>query len=131
MPFVYRIDPERRLVVSTGDGVVTTGELLEHETSLAADPAFDPGFDQLADFMNVTDISVSMDDVRPLAAAGPWSGTSRRAGCFGKAYIFGMARMYEVICEMRGIHFRAFRSRDEAEGWLRGPSETMAGDRPA
>ena len=49
MPFDYFIDQERRLVITTGTGIVTGAEIKAHYERLLADPVFDNRFNQLID----------------------------------------------------------------------------------
>ena len=46
----YNIDKERRLVLSSGNGVLTKEDLLGHMDRLSKDPDFDPDFSQVLDF---------------------------------------------------------------------------------
>lgn len=123
MPISYEIDLDRRLVITTARSVITTAEIRDFMAELAQDPLFDPTFDQLADFMGVTDVLSEIEDVRAIAGMGRWSSTSRRVACFSKTHIFGMARIYEVMCEVHGMNFRPFRSRERAEAYLASPRE--------
>jgi hypothetical protein len=50
MPIFYKIDKDRKLVLSTGSGFVTKMEALAHQDQVLNDPDFDPSFSQLADF---------------------------------------------------------------------------------
>ncbi len=50
MPLFYKIDKERRLVMSTGSGVFSVADAVSHMEKLSKDPDFDPGFSQIADF---------------------------------------------------------------------------------
>jgi hypothetical protein len=54
MPAFYKIDKERRLVLSFGSGVLTREDVLGHIDKLSADPDFDPGFSQLQDYTQFT-----------------------------------------------------------------------------
>ena len=64
MPAFYKIDRERRLVLSTGSGVFTIEDILGHQERLLKDPDFDPSFSQLMDFMQVTKVDITPADVR-------------------------------------------------------------------
>jgi hypothetical protein len=67
MPAFYKIDKERKLVMSTGSGVYTMADALAHQDKLLKDPDFDRSFSQLYDFTHITDIELSSEDIRTLA----------------------------------------------------------------
>ncbi len=67
MTAYYKIDKQRRLVLSSGSGVLTKADLVMHMEQLLNDPDFDPKFSQLADFSQVSGFDLTGDDVRALA----------------------------------------------------------------
>ncbi len=50
MPSIVKIDPRRRIVLSTFYGDVTDEQLMVHRSAIAADRFFDPGFAEIVDF---------------------------------------------------------------------------------
>ena len=56
MPTFYKIDRQRRLVMTTYSGVLTAADALGHQAKLLKDPDFDPTFSQLFDVTHVTDV---------------------------------------------------------------------------
>lgn len=44
MPAFYKIDKERRVVLSTASGVFTLADAVSHMDKLSKDPDFDPSF---------------------------------------------------------------------------------------
>ena len=58
MPSSYTIDKDRELVTSTGWGVLTAAEVMEHQEWLASDKDFHPDFYQLLDLTAVTNIEI-------------------------------------------------------------------------
>lgn len=64
MPEFYKIDRERRLVLTTGSGVLTLADAVSHMDKLSKDPDFDPRFSQIVDFTQVTRIELSADEIR-------------------------------------------------------------------
>jgi hypothetical protein len=42
MPALYKIDKQRKLVMSTAAGMVSVAEALAHQEKLSKDPDFDP-----------------------------------------------------------------------------------------
>jgi hypothetical protein len=115
----YTIDIERRLVLSSGAGVLTKEDLLGHMERLSKDPDFDPDFCQLVDFTQITALEFEPDDVRQLAQRNIFSPRSRRAFVVKDDLQFGLARMFEIYRELNGeAGIRVFRTFDEAMDWI-------------
>ena len=122
----YKIDKERRLVISTASGVFIMADVLAHREKLFNDPDYDPSFSQLIDLTPVTQLRIEPGELRSLAQTMVFSANSRRAIAVPSDLIFGFARMYEMLRESAGetgIH--VFRDRDEALDWVLAKS-TMA-----
>lgn len=60
MPAIYKIDKERRLVLTSASGVFTLADAVSHMERLSKDPDFDPSFSQIADFTQVTRVELSL-----------------------------------------------------------------------
>jgi hypothetical protein len=119
MPAFYKIDKERKLVLSTGSGVLTRQDILGHQERLLKDPDFDPSFSQLSDFSHITQVDISPDDVRLFARRNVFSPDSRRAMVVKDDATFGLARMFEIHRELAGeMGIRVFRNIDEALDWI-------------
>lgn len=73
MPIAYVIDQERRLVITTGSGLLTAPEIQAHAAQLKADLRFDPAFRELVDLTPVTEVQVSSHELRALATAQVFS----------------------------------------------------------
>ncbi len=73
MPVSIIIDPEQRLVVTLGSGIVTDAELLRARQRLLDDPAFDPNYDSIWDFYAITEAQVTKEIVAELVASSPAS----------------------------------------------------------
>lgn len=71
MPVTVTIDPERRLTVATGEGVVTDEEFLQAREQVLADSTFDPTFDRIWDFSAVTEARVTEAIIARLVATSP------------------------------------------------------------
>ena len=102
MPCGYLIDQARLLVLSTAHGVLTYEELKTHQNSLRADPAFEPRFNQLWDFTQLTGTTVTPPNVRDLAIPVFFSPESRRAFVITHAspQAYGLLRMWETYHEI-------------------------------
>ena len=119
MSAFYRIDKERRLVMTSGAGPLTTEDILGHMDRLSTDPDFNPDFGQLADFRQITEIQFGPEEVRQFAERTIYSPSSRRALLVKDDLQFGLARMFEIHRELKGeIGIRVFRILDEALDWV-------------
>ena len=119
MPAHYKIDKERRLVMTTVFGVVTLADGLAHQEKLRKDPDFDPSFSQLMDYTHVVRFEITAEDVRTLAQQSIFSPHSRRAMLVSGDLAFGLARMFEVLRESFGEQgIRVFRNLDDALDWV-------------
>jgi hypothetical protein len=118
MPTSYRIDRERGIIFSRGYGVLTDEDLQRHTESALADPAFDPGLDQLYDFTDVMETRVSAECIRELGRRSVYGPGARRAFVTPKDHQFGLARMFEITSEDRSGRVVVFRSLAEARAWL-------------
>jgi hypothetical protein len=119
VPAYYKIDKERKIVMSTASGVVTTADALAHRAKLLKDPDFDPSFSQLLDLMHVATFKVSIDDVRMLAQRSVFSPDSRRAILVKNDFAFGASRVFEMLRDNSGERgIRVFRKLDDALDWV-------------
>ncbi|HMD39940.1 MAG TPA: hypothetical protein VKH15_11700 [Candidatus Acidoferrum sp.] len=119
MPTFYKIDKERRLVMSTGTGIFNKEEALSHQRRLLADPDFDPSYSQLTDFTHITQFDLSAQDVRQLAQRSVFAPDARRAFLVASDLAFGLARMFEMFSEGAGEQgIRIFRNLEEALDWV-------------
>jgi hypothetical protein len=119
----YKIDKERRLVTSSGVGVLTKEDVLGHMDRLSKDPDFDPDFSQLMDCTQITALDIGPEDVRQFAQRNIFSPRSRRAIVVKDDLQFGLARMFEIHRDLNGeTGIRVYRNFDEALDWI------LAGD---
>jgi len=120
MPFRYVIDKQRRLVLTTGEGIVTFAEMKSHQDRLIADPDRDLKFNQLIDISTVTELSVSVEEAKLLARRAVFSAESRRAVVASDKSVYGMFRLMQVYHELSAGHSHVgiFYDRDEALKWL-------------
>ena len=125
MPFFYKIDKPRRLVMSTAAGVLTKAEVLSLQDQLRKDPDFDPTFSQLSDLTHVTGMDITGADMRELAARTAFSPKSRRAVIASNDLAYGLARMFEQFRETKGDRgIRVFRKLEDALDWIVGKRES-------
>jgi hypothetical protein len=119
MPYFYKIDKERRVVLSTASGVFSLADFRSHQEKLSLDPDFDPSFCQIADFTHVTRLESSASDIRQMAERSIFNPNVRRALITPNEVIYGSGRMYQKLRENLGATgIRVFRTLDEALEWV-------------
>ena len=119
MPAVYKIDRERRFVLTTGSGSFNLLDALAHQEALLRDPEFDPTFSQLMDLTQVTSFDISSADAHSLAQRTIFAPDSRRAILVNSDLGFGLSRMFEMLRDNLGEEgIRVFRNREEASAWV-------------
>jgi hypothetical protein len=119
MPAFYKIDKERRLVLTTVWGVFTFADAVSHQRKLAKDSDFDPSLSQIADFTQVTQFDVTADDIHRFAQSSIFSPMSRRAILVPNEAAFGIGRMYEILRGLEGEKgIRVLRTLEEALDWV-------------
>jgi hypothetical protein len=117
LPVRYVIDKKHRLVVSVGEGSVTSDEIRSHQDKLLRDPDFDASFNQLIDVTTATGFNMSVDEAREIARRKIMSSASRRAFVASQTAIYGFGRLMEAHAEQHAeIH--VFHDRDSALKWL-------------
>lgn len=119
VPASYKIDKERRLVLSHAWGVFTLADAVGHKDKLLKDPEFDPRYSQISDFTHVSEIQLSGDEVRLFAEFDIFSPQSRRAFIAPDDAKFGLGRMFAMLRETRGeTGIGVFRTLEEALDWV-------------
>ena len=119
MSAFYKIEKERRLVMTSGSGVLTREDILGHQERLLNDPDFDPTFSQLIDFTQLTNTDITPADVQTAALRNIFSPSSRRALLVKNDFQYGLARMFEIHRDLAGeTGIRVFRVLDEALDWV-------------
>ena len=122
MAITYHIDAPRGLVLTTASGVLTDEELLDHKRRLVEDPHFTPGMKELSDVRGVDKLNVTPEGIGQMVALdklhAPRLGDYRLAILASEDFVFGTARMYQMLTEDSLEGVRVFRDRAEAEEWL-------------
>jgi hypothetical protein len=114
----YKIDSERRLVLTRGWGVLSSRELFDVTSQILVDPRFDPTYRSLGDLRDVTEITVDTLETAYTAATPLFAAGTRRAIVASSDAVFGMARMFATFAERAGQEVRIFRELHLAEAWL-------------
>ena len=123
MAISVEADGARRLLVATVSGEVTFPDLLEFFATARSGEGHD--WPMLVDITGATTEIGSAKMQRVADHVGKVvarDGHRASAAIFAPTDVsFGMARMYQTLCESRGIDvIRVFRVRAEAEAWLLG-----------
>jgi hypothetical protein len=118
MPASHEIDVDRRLVISRAWGVLSTADVTEHYQAIAADPAFDSSFSQLADLSEVEHVDMSAPSVRREALETVFSSRSLRAFVARTDHQAIVARLYGLYGQYVRQNVRVFRELRDAERWL-------------
>jgi len=119
MPIKYEIDPSRRLILTTADGVLTDTDVIGHKKALIADPAFQPGMLELSDVRDVNQLDVTPEGIRVFTSfdRAHDDQPGRLAIVASEDFVFGMARMYQMSTT-DDSNVGVFRSMEEAKEWL-------------
>jgi hypothetical protein len=119
MPSFFKIDKERRFVLSSGNGILNREEALAHQVRLLSDPDFDPSYSQLVDFTQITQFDLSAEDIRQMAQRKVFSPDSRRAILVPNEHAYGLGQMFESLRDAAGERgIRVFRKLEEALDWV-------------
>jgi hypothetical protein len=114
----YQIDVRRRMVISHGTGCLTDADLQQHQQQLRQDPAFDPAFCQLLDWMDVTALTLTADGIRHRVEGSAFQPGTPRAIAVSYPALYGMARMIQILQSLQGGHFGVFHDLTAAQAWL-------------
>jgi hypothetical protein len=98
--------------------VLTDEEIAENAKTLRADPRFDPGFRQIVDFRELTEIHVSGAGVRDVAHVNPFRRDARRAFIVTSEEAFGLTRMFGLYTDSSEDEFAIFRTLEPALEWI-------------
>ncbi len=122
MPVDIEIDVGLKRVVNRVSGALMGAELLNVQQRIRQHPNFLPDFTQLFDLSRATEVHVTAEDVRSIAAATPFCPTARRALVVSGPLQFGLARMFSSYIEANGGAARVCTTLDDALEWLNGGS---------
>lgn len=123
MPVRYEIDQERRLVTLTVTGELDEPAIRGVERALTTDPAYDRDFDHILDVREGRDLIGSSAVLREMAVKPIVNPGVRRAIVTGNLVAYGLARLFQLTHDARGLgdEIQIFRTMEEAERWLATP----------
>lgn len=115
VPVVLKIDIRRRLVYSTFYGKITDDELLNHRSTIAADPHFNRDFNEIVDFSAVTEPNISEAGLAQVAAGESLYSDSVLHIVVAPADLaFQLASQFKTFAHETRHNLLVVRSRDEA-----------------
>jgi hypothetical protein len=126
MPYTTELIDGGRGVLHVGTGVLTGAEILAGARAAHSAPGRVGKFTHgLTDLSGVTELRLTAEEVRRISEENRITARIAVPGApvaivATSELVFGMARMWEVHVEDTGWTTRVFRSRAEAEAWLRG-----------
>jgi hypothetical protein len=121
MPIHFAIDRQNRLVAYVVEGNATAEEARAFLDAVVAHPRYCYGFDFFGDRR---DVAEAPEPVYIYAVAAEVNARARLIGpcrwavVVGDPLAFGMARMWGSMAQSSGVEIRAFRTAEEAAGWL-------------
>ncbi len=123
MAITFVVDHQRRRVSTRAEGALTFADIAAHaDAQLQARP---PSYAELFDATGAT-LAITVAGVRSLVLR---AGRVRPGGPLGPTAIvatvpvvFGLARMYSLLCDGVGVRVGVFHSVAEAEAWLDAPT---------
>jgi hypothetical protein len=118
MPISYLIDVALRVVIAHGNGIVTDEDLIQFNESLKADPNFDPTFNQLQDFTEVTSVDVKNETIIKIVNNRFFDLSSLRAIVVNPGLQYGLARMFQNLRSPEDTNISVFVDLAEAKQWL-------------
>lgn len=120
MPVSLTIDTERKLTITTGEGVVTDADFIDARRQLIERPDFDPSFDRIWDFQRVTEARVTEEVIARLVAESPNADDPIRRAVVISGRAEPMKATLHFIGRTRQANRRiaAFPSLASAEQWI-------------
>ena len=118
MPINYQIDPARKFVIVVGSGILTAEEMRKEQVRMNREPDLAPDYNQLIDLKEVTELRLTVEDVRQLSYHSPFREGSRRAIVVDRPEDYGLARVFQALTEPHGAELRVLYDRQEARRWL-------------
>ena len=122
MPIAYRFYPHVRVVVITGDGNLTPGDVLRCRETMVAHRDHDPTLDRLYDFRRVRELKVDPAAMISLAATAQspdLSSAGKTAVVVSTDAIYGQSRQLEAhLPGDASRRWKTFRTLEKAQEWL-------------
>lgn len=115
MPVVLKIDTRRKVVYSAFYGKIDDAEVAGHRSAIAADPYFNPRFNEIVDFTAVTEVALSESTLAAMAAnPSLYSPSSLHIVVAPEDLMFQLASKYKGFTRLSRPNLFIVRSREEA-----------------
>ena len=115
----YHIDKARKLVMTSGTGVLTRPDVDSHFQKLLSDPDFQPRYSELGDFTNLSKLDLTAEDIRDFARTDIFSAESRRAVVVNDDAAAVLAEMFALLRHVAGERgIRVFRTLEDGIAWI-------------
>jgi hypothetical protein len=122
MSIVYRIVPDRNLLLVEGHGVLSYTDLIEFRTNLAHDPQLQEGLRELADFRSVKKFELDVEGFHEFLnverSYAKLFQNFRIAIVTNSDLHFGFAQMYKGEIGDKLTNVQVFRDMEKAKDWL-------------
>jgi hypothetical protein len=120
MPYSYTVDPTARIARVVGAGAADLQSTLAVMRTLAADEAFEPGFDVIVDARTLKYLPSRHEVQQAVAVLGALRARYRgRVGVVtSTGVMFGIVRMFGTLMESQGVHLAPFASPQAALSWI-------------
>lgn len=122
----YTIHQSIRIVVTTWSGRLTDSSLTSSYMELFNDEAWNPDFNELADFRDADVSQITKKGLEAIADMSfEFEGNKKSAILVSQDLSFGLARIYEVLTESSSETARVFRDPIIALAWLGAPPDLL------
>ena len=118
MPVTYHIDKATNILFAKASGELTAEDIQVFRRAAVEDPDFDPHLDTIFDFLDITGLQLSGDEVRELTHSAIFHERSRRALVVPSKVMFGVSRMYSLYIRAESDVMKVFYDMKDARRWL-------------
>lgn len=121
MPFEYRIDKQKRLILTTAEGAVTAAEVRSKINSMLSDPDFSRDLNELIDATRVTRVYVPVMQALEFAGQSILSESSRTAWVVSRSPAW--RALADMLAAYMSVHTRSqvFHDIKSAITWINQP----------
>jgi hypothetical protein len=120
----FVIDELNRVVFSYACGTLTYFDCTDHMDRLTSDRRFNPDFNQIIDFTDITHIELTVEQIHELSKRNIFGAKSRRAYLVASDLLYGLSRMFATLRETEGEPgIIAFRDLPSAIIWTNVPRQ--------
>ena len=118
MSIIYHIDKAKNVLFARASGELTVEAIQELRRAAVEDPDFDPHMDSVFDFLGISGVRLSGDEVKELSLNAIFHERARRALVVPSKVMFGVSRMYSLYIRADSDVMKVFYDMDEARRWL-------------